>query len=40
MTTNTVVSFLGYADSGGVNMTEVEFNIESGYACGLFQSCE
>lgn len=34
------LSFIGYAESGGVNMTEVGFNIDSDYACGLFQSCQ
>lgn len=33
------LSFMGYATSGGRNMTEVGFNIESDYSCGLFQSC-
>jgi len=37
---NYFLKFLGYEDSWGTNMTKVEFNIESDYACGLFQSCE
>lgn len=37
---NDFLSFLGYQMSGGKNMTEVEFKIDSGYACDLFKSCE
>jgi hypothetical protein len=35
-----VVSYLGTAMSGGQLMTEVNFNIDSTYACGLFISCQ
>jgi Niemann-Pick C1 N terminus len=35
-----VVEYLGQAYSGGVLMSEVNFNIDSDYACGLFTSCK
>jgi len=34
------LTYLGNTISSGKNMTEVSFNIDSDYACGLFQSCK
>lgn len=34
------LDYLGTAEQGGKTFAEVNFNLDSTYACGLFQSCQ
>ena len=35
-----IVTYLGSTVSGGKDMAEVNFNIDSGYSCDIFTSCK
>jgi len=35
-----LVTYLGNTTSAGKQMAEVNFNIDSGYSCNIFQSCQ